>query len=598
MANFIILIDPDSERRSHYIKTIEPLLPPVANLVTHSCSGGNFHAIWAAHPQAPISTVTTAEGAAIIWGEAITPDSSTRIDAARLQRLWHNAPATSYFDGYYAAVVYEPDGRLMVGADVLGIFPVYYYTHQDVALVASSPELFPYHPKFQTQFNPAGLVGILLTNGLFKDQTLWQDVQRLSAGHLLTWQPETSPQLIQQYQIPGSGPDHPYTQLSFAEQLDQLDHSLNQAIARHAPADKSYSLLLSGGLDSRMLAGYLDQQGRQPIALTLGIPSDIEMQCAIPVARTLGFNHRPLNISFKQYPTYAETLANWDHLASGYNWVMNWGLPSALAQFPPNLVTGYLVDRVIGGKWNYSLTPKTLSFDTFFAKINACALSQNVLKKLLRPDVFGDLVADTLEQIREVYISYSPIESARACCFEYYHRQRFHIGSMAWQACFGAWPILPVLDQQLLDMTAKFPVQSFAHRQAQNQLVCTHFPQLARLPLDRNDFNVEPLLSSPTRQRLARLFFLQLKWRRLLRKLGYDRRYYYRVYDINNPGWKAVRYLAEPQRQQIGELFDLDVLEQLLPPPHLPIKLGFDPIPESSGLKALLGFLLWSKDHL
>ena len=71
MANFIIVIDPDPQRRSHFIQTIQPLLPPVEDLITNSCTSDNFHAIWAAIPHAPISYVADEEGAAVILGDAI-----------------------------------------------------------------------------------------------------------------------------------------------------------------------------------------------------------------------------------------------------------------------------------------------------------------------------------------------------------------------------------------------------------------------------------------------------------------------------------------------------------------------------------------------
>jgi hypothetical protein len=59
-----------------------------------------------------------------------------------------------------------------------------------------------------------------------------------------------------------------------------------------------------------------------------------------------------------------------------------------------------------------------------------------------------------------------------------------------------------------------------------------------------------------------------------------------------------VRRQAEPYRERVQHLFHQDVLNELLPPPDVPVRCGYDPIPESSGIKLLIGILLWSRDNL
>lgn len=599
MANFVIIVDPDPDRRSRFIKTIEPLLPPVEGLVTNSCATVDFHAIWAANPTAPISCVADEQGAAVIWGEAIPENESERVDASTLRNLWKNPQSQAPIcDGFYAAVVYEPNLGLAVGADIIGLFPVYYYTCNNIALVASSPELFRHHPLFKAKFNPEAFVGVLLINGLVDSETLWQNVRRLQAGYLLKWQSEASPKEIKQYQFPDSSQQSECSQLSFAQQIDILDDIIEQALARQAPKGAAYSLLLSGGLDSRMLAGFLHRRGIKPAALTCGVPSDLEMQCAVPVARTLGLEHHQEIIPFEEYPRYTDLLVKWEHLANGGNGVHNWGFYSLLKKLAPKVVAGYSIELVIAGKGLYTIQTESLLFETFFAKTNSWGLTPMQLNQLLQKKVFGEVMPHTLEKIKSTYENYSDLEFRRAQCFDLYHRQRFHIGSTVWRLSFGAWPVLPILDRQLLETTATFPVEMVANRRAQNKLVCTRFPSLAQLPLDRNAFNTEPLLPSPSRRRLAPLFRLQQKWRKWEQKLGREHRYYYRTYDINNPGWQAVRRQAEPYREKVRDLFQEEGLNQFLPPPNVPIKFKKDGIIEASSMKALLVFLLWSREHL
>jgi asparagine synthase (glutamine-hydrolysing) len=600
MANFVVTVDPDPGRRSQFIQTIQPLLPPVDGLVTQSCSCQDFYACWAAHPHAPIDSIASPAGAAVVWGEAIIPGESTRMNALGLRTLWQQSPhpALPPFDGFYAVVAYDPYDGLTLAADILGLFPIYYYTHGEVALVASSPELLRYHSLFKAEFNPAGLVGILLTNGLVDGQTLWQNVRRLNAGHALIWQPQGMPKEVQQYEFPLPTDRESVTNQTFSEHLELLDQLLTQTLKRHAPSEQQYTLLLSGGLDSRMLAGFLHRQGIEPVALTLGKRTDLEMECAIPIARTLKLKHHITQIPFEKYPTYAQTLIKWEHLANGGNWVMDWGMPTLLSALTPRVISGYLLDRAIGGK-TYSLPLESLTFDSFFHEgVNRWGIPPTVLEQLLRREVFDELVPHTLAQIQTIYNSYAKEEYKRAWWFELRHRQRFHVGGAAWQQCFGAWPVFLALDLQLLKITATLPDTTLAQRRAQNELVCTRFGQLAALPLDRNDYDTQPLKPSKTRSLFARWYRLQRRWRKFQRKLGIERRYYFQIYDINNPGWQAVRWQAEPYRPLVTHLFDEQVLDSLLPPPGVPIEFRRDPITEPSGMKAILGLMLWSKEHL
>lgn len=602
MANFVVIIDPDTERRTCFIKEIKDGLSPVGGLVTDECSTGDFYAIWAANAQAPVSHVADDEGAAVIWGDAISEATPERIDAIQLRHLWEDPVHRSkaIFNGFYAGVVYNPDFGLVTGADLLGIFPVYYYANEYVLLVGSSPELFRYHPAFRSEFNPAGLVGILLTMHIFDGETLLRGVRRLAAGHFLLFRPGAGSEEIIQYKFPVS---KRYFSLPFSAHVEILDQVIEEAITSHLPAGGKCSLMLSGGLDSRMLAGYLNQKGVTTKALTLGNRTDIEMQCAIPVAQALGFPHRAVDIAFDKYPFYANLQAKWEHVANGFNNIMNWGVYTHLRKLAPCVVLGHTMDAVVGTNcinWAYLPSSKAMSFEAFFANANGWGIRPEILKKLLCREVFGDLVEEKIARIRAVYESYSEFESQRAWCFNLYNRQRFHVGSTAWAFSFGAWPILLSLDRRVLESAGAMPAATIAERRAQIEVLCKRFPHLAALPLDRNSYNTEPLRPR-LRHLLARHLFNRLRsLRRLDREVRNqkgERRYYVRIFDLNGPGWLAVRRQAEPFREKILHLFNSKVLEELLPGPDVPLNLR-DEIIDASGLKSLLGIMIWSKDHL
>ncbi len=602
MANFVVVVDADAERRAVFTQAIQPRMALVDGLQSGSFSQGDFCVLWAAAPRAPVSQVDDSEGAAVLWGEAIPGPGPERIDAAGLREQWQGVEGGTLgvYDGFYAGVVYRPHQGLIVGADLLGLFPVYYCAVGRAILVGSSPELFRHHPAFRMEFNPAGLVGILLTNGLVEGQTLLKGVQRLASGHLLVWRPGSSPREVRQYQIPVSTR---YFDFPFRAHVEILDHALKEAIERHVPSGKQYGLLLSGGLDSRLLGGYLREKGIEAVALTLGLPTDIEMQCAIPVARTLGFKHRAAEVASDLYPQCASLSARWEQLAAGFSGAMWWGLYPYLRDLPSDVVSGCALDSALAPHLLYDRGPaefRRMSFRKLFDYYNRWGIRVDLLEKLLRREVFGNLIPEIIARVRAIYDSYSDLDSKRAWCFQLQHRARFHTGSMAWHFSLGAWPALPVLDRQVLASAGGMPITTIGERRGEIELLSGRFPKLAALPLDRNSYDTQPL-EPRLRHLLAQYFFQQLSpLRQLLplrRERRVERRYFYRIYDFDSPGWVAVREAAEPHRARTFNFFDKSVLQELLPAPYAPLPLR-DGIIDASGLKLLTGFFLWSMDHL
>jgi asparagine synthase (glutamine-hydrolysing) len=597
VANLVLVLDPDADRRTRFIASTR--LSPVEGLRSEQCTFDDFCAAWAQERRAPVSRIADAQGIAILWGDAILPQHATRADASALRTAWADPDSAPVFDGFHAAAVYDRQLGLCVGTDALGLFPLYYWSSHGVVLIGSSPELFRHHPLFRMKLSPAGLVGILLTSHLVDGQTLLEGVRRLAAGALLVSSSGKQPTEIVRYRLPVS---RRYFARPFSEHLDILDRVLSSATSRHVRPEARHTLLLSGGLDSRMLGGYLAPHATGTVALTFGQSSDLEVAAARRVAKALGFPHRTTDVPFAEYPLCAERQMQWEHLSNGFSTIRTWGLPAVLQHLPPTVIAGYLSDKIVGGPSVLSLPRRhgaTPSFDTSFAVYNKSGLSPEILKGLLRLEIFGTgLIEHTIERLREQYESYSDIGSQCAWCFELAHRQRFHVGGITWRLSFGAWPLLPVVDQAVLEALGGMPATTITRRRAQKELVCRRFPALAALPLDRNSYDTRPLQCGPVAIAAG---YARQQWFRALAAVPspwqQERRYYYRIYDINNEGWRAVRASAEPHRTRVLPLFHGRALDALLPPPDTSLHCK-DAIIDSSGTKLLLGLLLWSADHL
>lgn len=591
MANFVLVFDSDPARRAAFVAAVQKRIAPLPNLVISKCAGADWAIVWAAGVRAPVSWVSDSDGGAVLWGEAID-EQGHRQSASELRSAWKNDGGATW-DGYYAAVTIEREGSITAGADVLGTYPVYYWQGPGVILVGSSIDSFAAHTAFRARLDLRGLVGVLLTNGLVEGRSVWEGVRRLAAGHQL----RVRNGLVTESRTYSVPENDELRALPLPGHVALLGEALASTLRRHSPAGESCGLLLSGGLDSRILAGYLAEQGTQVHALTFGLPRDVELRCAQLVTAELGFKHDSTEIPFEAYASAADALARWESLAAGFCGVHEWAAHPYLDCLPPRIVLGHILDGVVGGihiSWAYDPATRSMSFDPQFERTYRWGFAPDPLRELLVPPARA-LVEDVTACLRTSYRAYSERPHLRAWHYDLLHRHRFHIGSALWAACFSSWPVCPALDRQLLAVSASIPASSLADRRAQKEILVTRFPRLAALPIDRNSY-----CSLPLRPRLRHHVreFCRQRLSRVTRALTPARegRYYYRAYDLDSPGWVAVRRAAESWRRRLPDALRPEVVDSWLPAPNQALSLD-DRIMDSSRLKLLLGMACLVRHH-
>jgi asparagine synthase (glutamine-hydrolysing) len=600
VASFLVIVDPDSARRDAFSRAAASRVAPLPGLDQHDCSSGDFLAMWAAGKRAPIASESDEKGAAVLWGDVLD-DEGSRVAPGKLRAAWAGADGNlPAFDGYHAAAVYDAKRGLTLGSDLVGMFPVYWWASREVLLAGSSPELFRLHPCFRSSVDREGLAAMLLTMYSVDGRTLLTGVRRLAPGHLLRGAPGCTPREIENYRLPCSDRHH---DVPFSTHVELLHEVLVDAVRRHVPRDEPCALSLSGGRDSRLVAGLLEQQGNAVTAVTFGEHDDMEMRCAREVARATRFAHRTLPLDVDGSGRCGELHATWFHCTTGFGSLAHWGSAARMGDLPPRLATGYVMDPIVGGThltWAYDRVNRRMSFDSFFARVNAHGIAEEMLRSLLAGHGANDLVDAAKATVRRTYDAYSEVESRRAWCFDIHHRQRFHVGNPPWLLSFATWPAQPAVDRRVLEVAGGLPLATLAERRAQDDVIRRFFPHLAALPLDRNSYDTEPLsprvrylVGRYIGERFAPLTRLATRSRRD----GEERRFYYRVFDFNSPGWQAIRRLAEPHRDKLEGMMDRDRLDEYLPPPGVELKVK-NGIVDSSGRKMLVGLMLWARDHI
>ena len=602
MANFFAVVDPDPARRTACIARADRLLDVLPGLRRGQCASGDFAAVWTACELAFVSTATDARGAGALWGEALDADG-TSADAMVVRSAWrdagHRPPAPRAWDGFYAAVAYESERRLVAGADLLGLFPVYYWSAGDVLLVGSTISAFRAHSSFRRELNPVGLTGILLTGGLVDGESILKGVHRLSPRRVLIWSPGSGAREVRQYAIPTQDT---FADRPFDEHVTMLDQALDRALTKHGADHSGICLLLSGGRDSRVVGGLLHRRGLTAHALTLGERRDYDVRCAGAVAKALRFAHTVAPDPVSDFESMARRHVQCEQLANGMANFYTWGMVPLLPACGARVFSGYWMEDFIGGTGReLPGGPATQAdpFERVLRKVTSYGVGSERLRRLAPGRAFGDAVAVCVERMRAWFGEEKTDPDRRAWQFDIDHRGRYHAGSTAWRMSLGAWPTFLPLDRELMSLCASFPKSTLLGRRAEDALLRRRFPALARLPLDRNSNITDPLAPSAGWRLLhfaTQHVPLADRARLLLLSFRGERRRYYRLYDINSPMWRAVRRMAEDGRKCAAQVLDPKELNALLPPPDVPIDVR-DPITDSNGLKAVLGFLIWCSEH-
>ncbi len=607
MAEFVLALDPNPIRRRQFLQTAAQNVAPLPRLDTEHVEIGDLAIAWARGAHTPYSRSCTDSEFALLLGYAVGEDDRW-LDAKDIARTWAPGPAPAQlppdhvFDGYFTACVYRPQQELMLGLDPFGMFPLYYTVCDEALLASSSPWLFQTHPAFRYSLDRSGLAGILLLNGLMGNQSLLQGVRRVAAGSFLQARDARSVREVPAYRLSAGRQD---PRPSFDEYREQFDDAMRSTIRRHRPPGERTVLLLSGGLDSRIMAGYLDQQGITDQALCLGRSTDMEVMAAERVTRSLQWTlHREgQEPPIDEFAKLSARTARWEQLSNGFGGFTWWLCGELAGELAPMCWSGICLDDILGG---YSVEvgrdPKNgqWSGDYAFSRLNRWGLPPEAVDRLLGNDSHSGLSAELIENFREDYLQPELAPHQRGIRIKLGSRVRHHLACILHRLSFRSWPLLPALDRALVERVSQGPVEYLSKRRLEKSLARWRFADLARIPFDSNSLRFESL-TVPRLRDVRRRLLSAVPFRRSVQRWywekwrGADPRRYRRFFDVDSAYWRQIRRRAEMHRADLGQWVQPDVLDELVPAPNVDLR-HRDVFGEGASVRTLLGLMLWSAD--
>ncbi len=552
--------------------------------------GPNWSLTTSRNPFVPYAASHDAGGIAVVIGStydsngAKLSDLRNRLPAERIRAMREYCRQLNF-----GMALCVQDHELLVTSDWLGLYPIYYYHADSTLIVTSIPGLLHCFGRFRPALDIQGLVGILLLAHSCLGRTLYQGVTRLKEGRLLKYEGPCRKITLEEVPLSGSVS----APKNFDEAVNAFDDALSSAIREASKT--THSVYLSGGLDSRIVAGYLRRFSTDGCAaITMGEERDIEMRAAARVVSAIGAAHEMVSVNQSNYQVYAQRSLDHDTVCSGLYLLNEYHFSDT--SHPP-VFTGFLGDVIVGAEMVDLGREHSCDIHTFyqmFKSVNLWGLSPGIVRELVRVDDIDDMLLEVYRQLRDEYYSYSGEPWQKSWWFNLHHRQRFIIGEVPKIIAMRSWPVLPYASYPVIQLAAATPLSLLSDRKVQIELIFRKFPELAMLPLVR-DIDYKYYTIGPRKVRVWTPYIDRVKdsvsWH-LRHKFNFpERRVFMRTFDFNGPGWKILRDKTRACAQETDLWLNKEMVLKLIPPSSKEAQFKLV-LTEPTGLKALIGSVL------
>ncbi len=225
----------------------------------------------------------------------------THCDTEVLVHLYeeHGAALVEKLRGMFTfAILDTPRRELFVARDHFGQKPLYWFADGRRFAFASELKSLLALPFVPRELDPDGLLDFATWTSLPSPRTHFRHIRKLAAGTHLTLSLSThavpEPQRYWQFDFP------PAAEISGMDSaVEQIDHALADSVRMHFRADVPVGVLLSSGLDSRIVTTYARELHPEGVAtFSVGYREEgSELDGARLTAGQLGTRHHELRIT-------------------------------------------------------------------------------------------------------------------------------------------------------------------------------------------------------------------------------------------------------------------------------------------------------------
>lgn len=427
----------------------------------------------------------------------------------------HGCVGLHHLNGRYDVVVWERRTRVLHHiSDRFGANRHYFHRrHSELHVACEVKALAPWLE--QVEIDPAGLASMLAIGYHLGELTALRDVHGLPNACQLRFQSQTSASapdvdadepfsLTRYWDFPYG--DTPALDASEDALAATLHDKLARALKRQLTGVSKILLPLSGGLDSRTLAGLLQRSDfrGEVLAYSYGKASSRDCRYGRALARTLGYRHvsipTPVDFMTRQLEEAAWVFdAEWP---ADSNWGARFSHRHPVLGDTRSCVVlnGLFGDMLLGvDRYNYRHKAGDAPIDarTLARIFSACVRDMPIDGLFSEADAaeadarLERILADTFASTAARIPFYALMRA------EFIHRQRRHTATMPQSVEYDLPMITPFLDPEVVDFSMQIPYGAFYARHLYKHMLKTCLPRVAAIPYAGTGL---PLLDSPLRE--------------------------------------------------------------------------------------------------
>jgi len=201
----------------------------------------------------------------------------------------------SHLRGMFAIAIWvQPERKLILARDRMGIKPLYYADHDGELLFGSELKCIFAHPGIPRNLCMAGLNCFLGLNYVPAPYTLVEGIRKLLPGNVMEWR--NGDLSVHSYVRQEAAPAAPR---SIGEACEELDDLLQKSLREHLVSDVPVGIWLSGGLDSSTILRYAAQAGSarlRTFSITFKGRSFDESESIAEITRHFGSQHTEFDL--------------------------------------------------------------------------------------------------------------------------------------------------------------------------------------------------------------------------------------------------------------------------------------------------------------
>lgn len=315
------------------------------------------------------------------YGVTFRSNSDTEV-VLRAWEKWGESCLTQ-LKGMFAFCIWDnQDETAYLVRDRAGEKPLYYQLDNKELIFGSEQSVFAHLSTKAPVLSYKGLIDYLNYGYTLGANCLLDGVKKLLPGHYLKWRKGDD---VGQVSIFYTLPKNHIENFNMKLTLDELDRSLESVIQDQLVADVPVGLLLSGGLDSSLIAAYASKIHPEIESFTVVFPDfkkNDESGYARDISTRFGTNHRTVEADHVDLDGFIHTIENCESPVSDPAFYPTFLLSKEIRKYCKVALSGDGADEIFGGYERYqdwiNLKLKSESFPPFVSKA-AIMLAENVL---------------------------------------------------------------------------------------------------------------------------------------------------------------------------------------------------------------------------